>query len=105
VVLQIAELVQKHTGAVVERTADRGQRYPVAAAVEQGQTELHFQILYGGEDRGLRTPELFGGGLKTALYDDCVEALQLVQGNALNHRMILLRISKFNSFYQISYHS
>ena len=70
----------------MEGAAGLGQRHAIAAAVEQGQTELCFQVLHRGENCRLRAPELFGRGLEAALRHDRVEALQLVQGEAFNHR-------------------
>jgi hypothetical protein len=102
VVLQAAELLQEHARAVMEGAAGLGQRHAIAAAIEQGQAELCFEVLHRGENRRLRAPQLGGRGLEPAFRHDGVETLQLVKGEAFDHRVTLLRELALHSFYQIS---
>ncbi len=69
------ELLQEHARPVMKGAAGLGQRHAIAAAIEQGQAELRFQVSHGGEHGRLSAPQLFGGGLKAAFRHNRVEAL------------------------------
>jgi hypothetical protein len=90
VIPQPVHLSQEHPCALVKGASRFGQGDAIAAAIEQAELQLGFEIFDGGRDRGLRPPELFRSGLKRPLGDDSLEAEQLMQGKTVNHYLIYL---------------
>ena len=102
VIVQTAQLMQEDSGSVVKRTAGIRQRHPIAAAIEQGQSQLRLQILHRREDSRLHPPELVGSLLEPTRLGDGVKAPELMERDALDHSFTRLRQSEVNSVYQIS---
>ena len=88
--LEPGELGEEDARTLVERAARLGQADPIAAAIEQPQSQLRLEVLHRERDRRLRPPHLLGGRLEAAFADDSIETLQLVDGH-IHHRSGLWR--------------
>jgi hypothetical protein len=86
--LERLQFMEQDPRASVERSSGLGQADAIAAAIEQAQSQLAFEVLHRERDRGLGAPHLRRGRLEAALADDRVEAQQLVDRH-IHHRVIL----------------
>ena len=86
--LERLQFMQQHPRAFVERSPGLGQADAIAAAIEQAQAQLAFEVLHRERDRGLGTPHPGSGRLEAALAHHRVEAEQLVDRN-VHHRTTL----------------
>ncbi len=89
VVTQPAELAEKDPRARMKGAPRLGQPHAIAAAVEEAEAQLRLEVLHRGEHRGMRAAELRRGGLEAAFGDHGVEALELVEGEAVHCRISL----------------
>ncbi|KAG1319709.1 hypothetical protein G6F63_014601 [Rhizopus arrhizus] len=77
---QAFQFAQQALRAAVEGLPRRRQPHAIAAAIQQGQIQLAFQLGHGCKHRGVRTMQRDGSGLEAARTRHGVEALQVVQG-------------------------
>jgi hypothetical protein len=81
---QLIQLAQQRLRAAVQGAPGLGGRDAVAAAVQQGQTELAFQLADRREHGRMRAMQAGCRGLEAAGLDHGVEALKVVQGESVH---------------------
>src|SRR5689334_25054784 len=94
---ELIRFFQQRLDASMKRSAGFGRLHPVAAAIEQRQTQLLLQFGDGRKDGGVGTMQAGGGGLETASLDDGIETLQLAEGEGGHCQCRLQRLSKLNN--------
>ena len=72
-------IAEQRARALVEAPPCGCQSHPVALAVEEGQTQLLFQVAHGREHAGMAPPQPVRCGLEAAFGHDRIEAAELLQ--------------------------